>query len=73
MEYPWAYFVEHVSMESDKIERIELFGPYKHLTYAEEKKSICEDEEDTISAKVVEFDLYGVESEFAFEDDGKEL
>jgi len=73
MEYPWAYFVEHVSMESDKIERIELFGPYKHLTYAEEKKSICKGEEDTISAKVVEFDLYGVESEFAFEDDGKEL
>jgi len=73
MEYPNAYYVEHVSMESDTLERIVLFGPYKHLTYAEEKKSVCESIEDTVSTKVVEFDLYGVESEFAFEDEGKEL
>jgi len=73
MEYPGAYYVEQVSMESDTLERIELFGPYKHLTYAEEKKSICEGEEDTISAKVVKFDLVTEKPEYAFEDDGKEL
>ena len=57
MEYPNAYYVEHVSMESDTLERIELFGPYKTLSYAEEKKKLCEGEEDTISAKVVKFGL----------------
>ena len=51
------YYVEHASMESDTLERIELFGPFKHLTAAEEKKALCESVEDTISAKVVEFYL----------------
>jgi hypothetical protein len=73
MEYPWAYYVEHASMESDTLERIELFGPYRHLTYAEEKKKLCESVEDTISAKVVKFDLVKEKSEYSFEDDGKEL
>ena len=73
MEYPWAYYVEHVSMESDTLERIELFGPYRYLIYAEEKKELCEGEEDTISAKVVKFDLVKEKSEYAFEDDKKEL
>ncbi len=73
MEYPWAYYVEHASMESDTLERIELFGPYRYLTYAEEKKKLCEGEEDTISAKVVKFDLVKKEEEYAFEDDKKEL
>ena len=73
MEYPWAYYVEHVSMESDTLERIELFGPYRYLIYAEEKKKLCKGEEDTISAKVVKFDLVKEKSEYAFEDDKKEL
>ena len=73
MEYPWAYYVEHAAMESDTLERIELFGPYRHLTYAEEKKKLCESVEDTISAKVLKFDLVKEKSEYSFEDDGKEL
>ena len=56
-QYEDSYYVEHVSMESDTLERIELFGPYKTLTYAEEKQKLCEGEEDTISAKVVKFGL----------------
>jgi hypothetical protein len=44
-------------MESDTLERIELFGPYKTLTYAEEKKKVCESIEDTVSTKVVKFGL----------------
>tara|TARA_R100000951_G_scaffold72200_1_gene60915 strand:- start:204 stop:434 length:231 start_codon:yes stop_codon:yes gene_type:complete len=73
MEYPNAYYVEHVSMESDTLERIELFGPYRYLTYAEEKKRLCESIEDTVSTKVVKFDLVKEESEYKFEDAGKEL
>ena len=73
MEYPWAYYVEHVSMESDTLERIELFGPYRYLISAVNKKKLCEGEEDTISAKVVKFDLVKKEEEYAFEDDKKEL
>ncbi len=73
MEHPMAYYVEHVSMESDTLERIELFGPYRYLIYAEEKKKLCEGEEDTISAKVVKFDLVKEKSEYSFEDDKKEL
>lgn len=73
MDYTNAYYVEHVSMESDTLERIELFGPYRHLTYAEEKKKVCESVEDTVSTKVVEYNLVKEESEYAFEDDGKEL
>ena len=73
MERPTAYYVEHVSMESDTLERIELFGPYRYLIYAEEKKKLCEGEEDTISAKVVKFDLVKEKSEYSFEDDKKEL
>ncbi len=73
MERPMAYYVEHVSMESDTLERIELFGPYRYLIYAEEKKKLCEGEEDTISAKVVKFDLVKEKSEYSFEDDKKEL
>ena len=56
-QYEDAYYVEHVSMESDTLERIELFGPYKTLTYAEEKKKACESIEDTVSTKVVKFGL----------------
>tara|TARA_R110001599_G_scaffold308546_2_gene515352 strand:+ start:650 stop:847 length:198 start_codon:yes stop_codon:yes gene_type:complete len=56
-DYDDAYYVEHVTMESDTLERIELFGPYKVLSYAEEKKKLCEGEEDTILAKVVKFGL----------------
>ena len=55
--YEDAYYVEHISMESDTLERIELFGPYKTLTYAEEKKKVCESVEDTVSSKVVKFSL----------------
>jgi len=73
MEYPWAYYVEHVSMESDTLERIELFGPYRYLLYAVNKKKLCEGEEDTISAKVVKYDLVKKKEEYAFEDDKKEL
>jgi len=56
-QYEDAYYVEHISMESDTLERIELFGPYQTLTYAEEKKKVCESIEDTVSTKVVKFGL----------------
>ena len=56
-QYEDAYYVEHVSMESDTLERIELFGPYQTLVYAERKKGLCESVEDTVSAKVVKFSL----------------
>ena len=56
-QYEDAYYVEHISMESDTLERIELFGPYKTLTYAKEKKKVCESVEDTVSSKVVKFSL----------------
>ena len=40
--YEDAYYVEHASMESDTLERIELFGPFKWLVCAEEKQKVCE-------------------------------
>jgi len=55
--YEDAYYVEHISMESDTLERIELFGPYQTLVYAERKKELCESIEDTVSTKVVKFGL----------------
>ena len=56
-QYEDAYYVEHISMESDTLERIELFGPYRYLIYAVNKKELCESVEDTVSAKVVKFSL----------------
>ena len=40
--YEDAYYAAHASMESDTLERIELFGPFKWLVCAAEKQKVCE-------------------------------
>ena len=52
-----AFYVEHVSMESDTLERIELFGPYMSYVAAERMRVQCENTEDTVSSTVVKKEL----------------
>jgi len=52
-----AFYVEHISMESDTLERIELFGPYMSYVAAERMRVVCENKEDTVSSIVVKKEL----------------